>query len=738
MKKIVLIAASALILCSCSVTQVLREDQYLLQPNKVKIVGSKAVTPADVTPYIKQQPPGGLKLFQTRYGLVPDTSNFFTRIFSKLAVAPVLYDANSIPSSVNNINNHLEHLGYYGSEIKTEADTTGKKVRITYSVTPGKQFTIDEIRYHIPEDGIFPEEFAADSVNSLVKAGTILSETTLEKESTRGSSYFRNLGYYDFSPSRYSFEADTVNYGDRTILDYYIRNYSRNEAESAAKPLRKYTIGKVTISHPESIPFRQKVLLDMNTVKPGTLFSEKEINTTYTRLSYLKVFNSVRMELNPVDTNVVDCNIQLSESNPKGFKVQLEASSNSSGLLGISPQISFYHKNVFHGGEWLNLRFSGNFQRMISDPTIHSTEFTAGASLSFPRILGLPARRLRSAFIPRSEVSVTASFQDRYECVRTVFGLSYGHTGNIDQKFFYNIYPFQVNYVNVRDLDQAFIISIINNPYLLKNYDPHLDAGLQATLMYTTNSDIVPKTPYFSTRLDFNLSGNVLSLFNKYLPVDADTGERMVLGSPYSQYVKAELNVAKAFRWGAGDSQALAMRFNAGFGHPYGNSINVPFEQKFFVGGAGSMRGWQLRTLGPGDTPKEGIYAFSIPGQTAEIKVEVDLEYRFKMFWKLEGALFAEAGNIYSANSLNDAMHQAGITDYDDYWEVFHLKDFYKVLGADMGLGLRLNLDFILIRLDAGFKLHDPSLPEGSRWLRPEQWFSRDGCSIHFGVGYPF
>ena len=157
MKKIVLIAASALILCSCSVTQVLREDQYLLQPNKVKIVGSKAVTPADVTPYIKQQPPGGLKLFQTRYGLVPDTSNFFTRIFSKLAVAPVLYDANSIPSSVNNINNHLEHLGYYGSEIKTEADTTGKKVRITYCVTPGKQFTIDEIRYHIPEDGISPK-----------------------------------------------------------------------------------------------------------------------------------------------------------------------------------------------------------------------------------------------------------------------------------------------------------------------------------------------------------------------------------------------------------------------------------------------------------------------------------------------------------------------------------------------------------------------------------------------------
>ena len=192
----------------------------------------------------------------------------------------------------------------------------------------------------------------------------------------------------------------------------------------------------------------------------------------------------------------------------------------------------------------------------------------------------------------------------------------------------------------------------------------------------------------------------------------ADNGEKLVFGAPYSQYARTELILAKGIRL-KDDASSLAFRLLAGLGFAYGNSTVMPYEKQFYSGGSSSMRGWQARALGPGSSPMDKT--FSIPSQTGDLKLEVDFEYRFPMVWKVEGALFAEAGNIWKMSQ--------GVKIAD--------------IAADYGLGLRLNLDFFLLRVDMGVRLRDPSL-EGSKWIDPVTAFKTGGVALHFGVGYPF
>ena len=258
------------------------------------------------------------------------------------------------------------------------------------------------------------------------------------------------------------------------------------------------------------------------------------------------------------------------------------------------------------------------------------------------------------------------------------------------------------------------------------------DMGISTMLYYTTDNSVVPTRPFHYARLNFDLSGNTLSLFNNILPQN-EFDERTIWTIPYAQYVRADLHLGKTFRFGKEDKHALALHFNAGAAFPYGNSATstVPLEKLFYAGGAYSMRGWQARTLGPGTSTLFSEF-FTIPSSVGEMKLEVNVEYRFPIFWKIEGALFADAGNIWD-------LPKPGITSDEDQTEgTFGFnKQTLEGIGLDWGLGIRLNFGLILVRLDGGFRIHDPGREEGYRWLGPADWFN-SSYAIHFGVGYPF
>lgn len=719
MKKALLISAAILAITACSTTRVLQEGQYRLASNKVHITDPKGVKATDITPFIRQSANSyflfGWNPLLNIYNWSDGSGKGLNKVWEKIGVAPVVYSAETLPSSRENIANHLTYLGYYDSEVTTKVDTVRRLVKVNYYVHPGRRYPIDEIRYSLPRDNrTFQEEFNLDKRNIGIKEGGFLSERDLETESARSAKYFNNLGYYDFSKNHYFFEADTL--GGKAMLKYEIRNYSRNETPEDAHSISKYTFGEVTISRSANIKFRDEVLKRLNTIKPGKLYNEKDVNTTYNRMSSLKLFNGVGIDLSPTDSNTVNSNIRLSESSVTGIKANLELSTNSAGLMGINPKFSWYHKNIFKGAEWLSVDFSSNFQfKPKSD--IRATEISLSTSITFPRFIGLPENLYHDNEIPRTEVKTSFSYQDRPEYNRSIISMSYGYSGSRDKRFFYQLYPFRTNIVKVFNLSDEFKKFVEENYALIDMFYDHVDMGVGGMLHYTTNSDIVPKTAYSYARLNVDLSGNLLRLLKV----------QHIFGLNYSNYVRGELSLGHTFRFGQDENQALATRFVVGAGYALGDYLSMPYERMFFVGGASSMRGWQSRTLGPGFfKPEDYGLVFKIPSQAGDMKLELDMEYRFPMFWKLEGALFAEAGNIWNLNQ------NGGATD------IFKFNDFYKAIAADWGVGLRVNLDFILMRLDMGLKVHDPTEPEGMRWRGPDRWFKDNGFTIHFGVGYPF
>ncbi len=733
MKRTFPIAFTLILASACSTVRTLSPGQFRLAGNEVR-VDDKHFRPAELTPYIKQQANTyfvfGWNPFLNIYNWSDGSDSGFSRFCRKIGVAPVVYNRNLVNSSVENITNHLRYLGYYNSVVSAEEKEKGRLMRVVYNVRLGSRLPISDIRFDVPGDAGFADSFYSDTLNLSFKRGSFLSEEALEEESARSAGSMRNKGYFDFSKSNYFFEADTLSKPGYAVLDYSVRNYTRGSDPGKAVPIRKYSFGDVSISYDGDLELREPVLKRLNAIKPGSVYNEKDVNTTYSRFSSVQLFSGVNIRTTPTDSNTVNCDISLTPTKLKGFKVNLEASITSTGLASVSPKLNFYHKNLFHGGEWFNLGFQGAFQFKPKED-LRANEFGINAGLSFPRPLLFAAPEHKSASVTRTEIKASYNFQSRPEYTRHIVSASYGYNGRLAEKLLLQLYPVQLSYVLLTDMSDEFARTLAKNPYLTYSYSDHFDAGVGGILYLTSNNDIIPKTSYRYMRFNFDASGNLLSLF-KPLMKKSENGTGYVLGVPFSQYVRGELNLANIWRFGKWNGQALAARLSLGVGGAYGNSFTLPYEKQFYVGGASSMRGWQARSVGPGNA-KPDTYTL-LPSQTGDVKLEADLEYRARLFWKLEAALFAEVGNVWTM-PRNDGLD--GMS-YDDYCKQFHFNNFYRSLAADWGVGLRVNLDFIVLRFDFGMKVHDPARDEGERWLGPRKWFKSDGCAFHFGVGYPF
>ncbi|MBO4610657.1 MAG: BamA/TamA family outer membrane protein [Bacteroidales bacterium] len=662
--------------CSSLSKVELAQDEYILDSYNIEVSGDPFFNVSELSQYVRQKP--ARVAFQRKAVILSKRSTALSRAA---------------------IGERLTKLGYYDSAVDTTITYKGKKAKVTYKVELGKQIPIDTVIYKLPEEGEFRSDFMADSSKILVRSGDNLSEVTMEEEIARSVEALRAKGYYNIDQSQYHFLADTNGRAGKAAVYYEI-----------PATIRKSYIGKVSVTYPEDLKFKESVLRGMNLLHPGDLYNAEKVGNTYSRFSSLRVFQSVSVNLTPADSTTVDCNIALTKSKLQGFKTNLEVSTNSSGLIGISPRLSYYHKNIFGGGEWLSIGFTGNFQFML-DSDVSAREVGTSASLSLPRFLGLGYERFQGPNVPRTEFNLSFSHQNRPEYTRNLFSGSYGYTGLYKKRFSYQVYPLQINYVRLFDLNSSFAERLDKNPYMKYSYQDHSDIGVAGTFYYSSSPDPIPSTSYYTARLQTDLSGNVISLFKGLLPTNAD-GKGLLLGAPFSQYAKIELALARGYRFGLDDEQAVAIRVLAGIGQAYGNSTALPYEKQFYAGGASSMRGWQTRSLGPGAAALDKT--FSIPSQTGDMKLEADIEYRFPIVWMLEGALFAEAGNIWDTHSGVDL----------------------GAVAADYGLGIRLNANVILIRLDMGVRLRDPSATV--KWLDPVTAFKTGGVAVHFGVGYPF
>ena len=763
-----------ILLGSCSTTRVLSDNQTRLKSNVITIVnknGHPEYQDTQLDNYIHQKANtyfiktkrGGWNPFIYVYNWTNGKGKGWDRFVTKLGQAPVVFDPSLMEDSRENITTHLKYIGYYNSHVDTRAEIRKQQTVVDYRVTLGKMYPIKDIEYRVDDPGL-AEEIYKDTVNSLIRRGMPLSEELLERETERSAAHIRNMGYYEFTKNYYFFDADTVSAPDSALLKVYVRNYTRNESPENARRHRRFYFGDVSIrpvsdnikyrtSVSKKIPqildtvryenltilydtkrkVRPSILYKMNRIEPGNTYSEWIVNNTYQRFANLRIYNNVSVELNKTDTNIVDCMIRLIPSKAHGYKINLEASTNSTGLIGISPTLSYYNRNIFKGGEWLSLSVSGNFQFSVSNST-RATEFGASAGLSFPTFVLLPDRMFKN-IIPRTDLDLTYNYQRRPEYTRNMIGASFGWSwSSQSNKYYFKVVPVQFNIVNLPVYSEAFMDSL-TNPFVREAYKNHFEFGLGFDLQYSSDPSINPAGSFFKADFQFDLAGNLLSAFNKFMPVDS-SGFRTIWSSPYSQFVRAELSLAYTWKFGKNNKQALAVRALGGAGLAYGNSTKMPFERLFWAGGSNSLRGWTARSVGPGSSEMDNT--FSIPNQTGDMRLEANIEYRFPLFSIFRGAVFVDWGNVWNIDRTG-RNHQSleGSTEDEtaETLSYFSIRNMLRTSALSWGAGIRLDLNFVVVRFDLGIKLYDPSVQQ---WQNARNWFRRGGYAFQFGIGYPF
>ncbi|HIR33694.1 MAG TPA: BamA/TamA family outer membrane protein [Candidatus Coprenecus merdigallinarum] len=765
---------SLFLLESCSTTRTLSEGQTRLKSNVVTVVNRKEhpdFQDPTLDNYIRQKPNtyfiktrrGGWNPFLYISNWTNGKGGGWDRFVTKLGQAPVVFDPALMEDSRDNISTHLKYTGYYGSHVQAIASVLNRQTVVDYLVTLGKQYPIKSIYYEVDNPDL-AEEIFKDTVNSLIQRGKPLSEDLLDKESERSAAYLRNQGYYEFSKNFYFFAADTVSVQDSALLRISVRNYPRGGSPDEAVRHRRFYFGKVeiypvsdniryrasvasripqvldtvnygdiTILYDKKRRIRPSMLDKMNRIVPGELYNESIVNNTYQRMSNLRIYNSVSVELTKADTNTVDCSIRLIPSKTHGYKVNLEASTNSTGLIGISPSISYYNRNIFKGGEWLSLSVSGNFQFSVRNST-RATEFGANAGLSFPTFVLLPDRMFKN-IIPRTDIELSYNFQRRPEYTRNMIGANFGWSwSSQSNKFYFKVVPLQINIVNLPVYSDSFLESL-TNPFVREAYKNHFEAGLGFDLQYSSDPSINPANSYFKADFQFDIAGNLISAFNPLMPVDS-SGFRTIWNSPYSQFVRGELSLVYTWKFGRDNKQALAVRGLGGIGYAYGNSAKMPFERLFWAGGSNSLRGWTARSVGPGSSRMDRT--FSIPNQTGDMRLEANIEYRFPLFSIFRGAVFADWGNVWNLERTGRHESMGGGSGEDHSTEelsYFRWGDVFRTSAFSAGAGLRIDLNFVVVRFDVGIKLYDPAT---QLWPNIRTWFSRGGYAFQFGIGYPF
>lgn len=726
--KYLLALSVALFSAGCSTTRFLPEGESRLVGNNISVTGAdKSFNEKELDTYIRQKPTSWSSQLCVYNWVNPNDSTKFASFVRSFGKRPTVLDENLVTTSANNIRSHLEYIGYYGSTVSTEVLKNNKKATVNYNITLGKRYPIAKIGYTVPERGDFASDFLSDTASVSVRKGDYLSESALDDETERSAAVMRKKGYYGFSKSHYFFTADTVTVPGQAILDMAVKEYTRNEEPTAARVLNRYTFGNVDVILPARYIFKEKILSSLNTIHTGAPYSETTVNNTYSRFSSVSSFSGVNIEMTTSETDpyAVDCAINLTPARQQGFKLNLEGSINSNGLYGISPEVSYFHRNLFRGGEVLNVSFMGNFQFKPSDSKARSTELGISASVEFPRFIGMPYSVFRGKVVPKTEIKASYNYQDRPEYTRNIIQTSLGYTWSHGQ-WYYQFNPLQLSIVRLFDIMPEFVYKLLSNPFMLNSYMNHFDLGTWSSIYYTTNPDVNPKTSYQYMRLQVATAGNLLSLFNGTMKKN-ENGAGMIWSTPYSQYVRAELQLGKTWRFGKDNGQAFATRLLAGAGYAYGNSETLPFEQHFYSGGSNSLRGWQAREVGPGLMKQDT--SFVIPNQTGDMKLEANAEYRFHAFWKLDGALFVDAGNVWTLQDVGAEGTAPG---------KLKAKNFFESVAMDWGVGMRFDASILLIRLDLGMQLHDPAQDAGERWYGPDKWLKRGHYALNFGIGYPF
>ncbi len=769
-KVLILIIAAVAMLSSCSITRHVPDGQYLLDDVKIVVDDNETIKQADLINYLRQQPNhevlGGMKLQLMVYNISGrDSTSRFNRWIRRIGSAPVVYDHVLTDASVTQLTKALQNRGYLHSHVTADtfARPDKKKIKVQYNVTTNSPHYISSIAYNIPNDTI-RDIIMADSASFLIKPDEHFDRNVLEQERQRITARLRDHGYYAFNKEYITFNADTA-YGERSVnlvlnvmppyrndkmpfydkhRPFYVRNvkfitnYDPIEMHdpNSFNATDSIRYNGIDILYGDDKYIRPSVIDENCFITPGSVYKASNTDKTYESLSRLGIIKFVNISysvVGEIDGAVwLDATVLLTKGKSQNVSLSLEGT-NSEGDLGFGVGTSYQHRNIGHGAEVLTTKFkasyeslSGNISGLIND---NYQEYSGDVSIMFPKFkFPFLKKSFKQKVLATTELTTTFSYQERPEYTRIIAGAGWKyHWTNKNNMTRHVLDLVDLNYVYLPKSRSNFLDSI-SNPLLRYSYEDHfiLRAGY---VYYHTNK--LPSNGYrqrfqsdfYTFRAGVETAGNFLYGMSKLFgQKKRDDGSYRVFDINYSQYIKGEIDYTYTHRF----SPRHMVAFHSGFGIgiPYGNSTILPFEKRFYAGGANGVRGWSVRTLGPGAFRGNNSVTNFI-NQCGDIRLDFNMEYRAKLFWVLELGAFIDAGNIWT------------IKEYDNQPDgVFKFDKFYKQIALAYGLGLRFDFTYFLIRLDLGMKAHNPAKGEEPWPIFHPNW-SRDSA-IHFSVGYPF
>ena len=757
----------ALSLASCSATKFVPDGSYLLDEVKIH-TDNKEIKPSDMRLYVRQNP--NSKWFSTIKTQLyvynwsgRDSTKWFNRFLRKIGDAPVIYNESDAIRSQEEIAKAVQNLGYMGASVKRTTKTKKKKLKLFYEITSGKPYIVRTLKYDISDKKI-AEYLRNDSTQSMLRKGMLFDVNVLDAERQRITDYLLCNGYYKFNKDYITYTADTARNTHQVDLTLHLLPYKTYVGDTPKEHFQ-YKINKINfitdydvlqssalssieindslhyngfpIYYKDKLYLRPKVLVDNLRFASGDLYDERNVQKTYTyfgRLSALKYTNIRFFETQNGDSTQLNFYVMLTKSKHKSISFELEGT-NSAGDLGAAASVSFQHRNLFRGSETFMIKFRGAYEAISGlQPGYKNhnyTEYGVETSINFPNFL-FPfltsdfKRRIKAT----TEFGLQYNYQLRPEFSRTIASASWSYKWMQKQKIQHRIDLLDISYLYLPWISSQFQEDYINKDkdnYILKyNYENRLIVRMGYNYSYNSaggalvNNTIT--TNSYSIRAGFESAGNILYGISKMINMRKNKdGEYAILGIPYAQYLKGDFDFAKNII--IDHRNSLAFHAGIGIAVPYGNAKVVPFEKRYFSGGANSVRGWSVRNLGPGSFAGDGNFM----NQSGDIKLDASIEYRTRLFWKFRGAAFIDAGNIWT---IREYENQPG--------GVFEFDKFYKQIAVAYGLGLRLDLDFFVLRFDGGMKAINPKYKKAKeRYPIIHPRFSRD-FAFHFAVGYPF
>ena len=742
---------------SCSVEKYVPEDQRLYTGATIKIDADSTLNDLsklknELTSVLRPEP--NSKFLGMRPGLYfyykaqREKPGFLNRWINKQIGEEPVYQSDVENLEVENILlNRLQNNGYFYSQVTSEFDEEEYEASLEYRLEVPTPYTMETYTLDTLPSPIYNDVKTAVE-DSPLKKETRFDYANLKLERSRLDNKLKKKGYYNFNRDFFIFEADTNQY-DNKKFDLFLRL----KADVPKKSLVPYKLKSINVfaNHDlqdtlltnierykgknfiqDTLFFKPERLNKFITINEGDYYNPSESRNTARRLSTIGAYKYVNIQYKEIDsllkdsTGGLEANIYLSPLTKRALRAELQVVTKSNNFTGPNLTLTFSNRNLFKGGETLNISTSLGYETQFAsgeNAGLNSLELELKSELIFPRVIS-PFNIKDDFFkysVPKTKTSLSLNYLNRSKLYELLSGTAlFGYNWNANRFITYEINPISVNYTRLINSSPEFDEILNENPFLRRSFDQQFISGLTFSFTYNEIGDS-NESNLFSLNSTLDIAGNSISLVASE---NEDTGSKEFLGLEYAQYAKADVDFRYHHKFGNKKNQTLAMRLFAGYGLPYGNSDIVPFVKQYFSGGPYSVRAFRIRSLGPGtynpdtDSNSQGDFF----DQTGNIRLEGNVEYRFPLFSYLKGAVFVDAGNVWNSegNPIFDGK------------DVF-TSNFINELGMGTGIGLRVDVQGFVIRFDLATPFHDPARDEGGRFN-----FQLDESVLNFAIGYPF